>query len=79
MQHRSISQRLSKAKSTEVKHTVAQDWATSWELEQSNLIQQLGRAVKNNDYDALCVVTGELKAVTQKRFSALPKVLMALK
>jgi hypothetical protein len=78
MQHRSISQRLKKAKSPEVKQEVALDWAANWQTEQLQLIQLLEQAVKRDDYDNLCIVTGQLKAVTQKRLEALPKVIKAL-
>lgn len=77
-QHRSISQRLKIAKSPEVKQEVALDWAANWHTEQLQLIQQLEQAVKRDDYDKLCIVTGQLKAVTQKRLEALPKVIKAL-
>ena len=76
--HRSISQRLSRAKSVEVKQEVALDWATNWQNEQSGLILQLGKAIANDDYDLQCRISGQLKAVTEKRFIALPKVIDAL-
>lgn len=77
-QHRSISQRLKRAKSPAAKLAAATDWAKNWHHEQAALIRDLERAVSNDDYDQLCIVTGQLKAVTGKRFEALPKVVVAL-
>ncbi len=71
----SISQRLRKSKSDPVKLIVAQDWATTWKKEQKYLISALERAVKLDDYDALCITTGKLKAVTNKKFAGLPRVI----
>lgn len=72
---RSIGERLNRAKSPEVKQEVARDWASDWDREQKSLIAQLEQAVKNDDYDKMCIVTGQLKAVTEKRFKALPNVI----
>lgn len=77
-QHRSISQRLKRAKSVESKQEAAQDWAANWQREQAGLIRDLEQAISNDDYDQLCIVSGQLKAVTEKRFDALPKVITAL-
>lgn len=72
--NRSISQRIKRAKSIETKREIIGDWANSWKNEQCSLIIRLGQAVKDNDYDELCIVTGELSAVTKKKFDALPNV-----
>ena len=77
--HRSISQRLQRAKSPELKQEIAQEWAISWYQEQMALIAKLEHAIQNNNIDQLCVATGQLKAVTSKRFDALPNVLNSLK
>ena len=72
---RSIGERLSRAKSPEVKQEVALDWAADWKREQKSLIAKLEQAVKTDDYDQLCIVTGQLKSVTEKRFNALQNVI----
>jgi len=74
-QQRSINQRLNRAGSLTVKKEIALDWAISWRNEQSELMRKLGQAVKDDDFDALCIITGQLKAVTDKRFTALPNVI----
>lgn len=73
--HRSISQRLKRAKSSEGKQEAALDWAANWEQEQLKLISLLEQAIKQNNRDQLCIATGQLKAVTKKRFEALTNVL----
>lgn len=75
---RSINQRLHRAKSAPVRLETALEWAQDWRAEQSDLVARLGRAVALDDYDLQCRITGELKAVTEKRFGALPGVLRAL-
>lgn len=77
-QHRSITQRLKRAKSPASKLAAASDWAANWQQEQTGLIRDLERAVADDDYDQLCIASGQLKAVTIKRFTALPKVIEAL-
>ncbi len=76
--NRSIRQRLARAGSPEVQLETALDWAAAWHREQSNLVRMLGKAIKDDNYDQLCIVTGQLKAVTIKKFAALPNVISKL-
>lgn len=78
MQHRSVAQRLKRAKSSQVKQNIALDWATNWHKEQAELINRLGNAISTDNYDDLCIAAGQLKAVTDKRFAALPNILNSL-
>ncbi|MFB5759063.1 hypothetical protein [Paenibacillus medicaginis] len=75
MKKRSISQRLNKARSPVSKANIALAWAQNWKDEHDGLIRDLERAIRNDDYDLLCITTGQLKAVGQKRLDALPRVL----
>jgi hypothetical protein len=77
-QHRSITQRLQRAKSPEARRAVVTDWAANWRNEQMGLIRDLERALKADDYDQLCIATGQLKAVSEKRLSGLACVVDAL-
>lgn len=77
-QHRSINQRLRRAKTPEVKRETAIDWANEWRAEQAGLVKALGHAIARDEYDDLCRIAGQIKAVTEKRFAALPKVIDAL-
>ena len=72
-QNRSISQRLHRAKSTEAKRQAALDWAASWEREQKQLCHDLGKAIAADDYDQLCIIAGELKAVSEKSLQRCKK------
>lgn len=73
--HRSISQRLKRAKSLEAKQATAMEWSLHWFDEQMQLIEQLERAIRTRSHDDLCIATGQLRAVTKKRFDALNNVL----
>lgn len=77
-QHRSISQRLKKAKSQEAKSATVIEWAGAWQSEQSYLIDRIGKAIARDDFDDLSIALGELRAMSDKKFVALPKVLAAL-
>ena len=74
-QHRSVTQRLQRAKSSEAKRATLQEWANSWQSEQMQLIRELGKAIADNNYDQECIKLGELKAASIKKFDALPRVL----
>lgn len=76
--HKSISQRLRSARKVETKKEIALDWAQNWQEDHDDLIRKLERAIRTDDYDLLCRVTGQLKTVGQKRFEALPKILAHL-
>ena len=72
---RSISQRLKRAKSPEFKKEVALKWAAEWQREQCLLIRLLEQGISHDDYDLLCRTTGQLKAMSSKRLSALSRVI----
>lgn len=76
--HLSVNQRLKRVRALEVKKEIAFDWVQGWQADHDDLIRQLERAIRNDDYDLLCRATGQLKAVGQKRFEALPKILVHL-
>lgn len=77
-QHRSISQRLKRAKSAETKKQIALEWSKAWKIEQDGLVNQLGQAIARNDYDAQCIALGELRAITDKRMTGLMSVINTL-
>lgn len=71
MQHRSISQRLKKAKSMQTKKQIMLDWADNWRREQLNLITRLQNAIDSKCEFELCSIARDLEGVTKKRFSGL--------
>lgn len=76
--NRSIRHRLERAKSKEAAINAATEWVKSWENEQKMLVSRLGKAVSDDDFDAQCMVAGELKTITEKRFSGLRSVIEKL-
>lgn len=78
MQHRSINQRLKRAKSPEAKAEAIAEWLSGWRREQNQLITALERAVSQDDYDNTCIALGQLKAVLDKKMVALPGVFAEL-
>ncbi len=76
--HRSIKQRLERAKDSALRLEIAQTWAREWEVEVMGIVGQLERAIGNDDYDLLCRSTGQLKEVQRKRMSALSNVLLLI-
>ncbi len=71
---RAISNRLQKAKRPEALAEVVASWIANWEKEQSDLIDRLGAAVAQDDFDAQSICVGELREVTKKRFTGLRNV-----
>ena len=68
---RSITQKLKRAWSKERLSEISDEWIAAWKKEQSGLIDRLGAAIEKDDFDEQCIATGELRAVTNKRFAGL--------
>lgn len=69
--NRSISQLIARAKSKEQLLSVVLTWAEKWETEQTGLIDRLGKAIADDDFDDQCICAGELRGITEKRFVGL--------
>jgi len=78
MQRRTITKLLRKNYSIEKKRGLVLHWASAWEKEQNDLLKRLGIAVRDDDYDALCKCTGQLKKMSGKKFMALSNSLQIL-
>ena len=74
-QHKSISQKLKRAKTPEDKIKNILAWSEAWKKDTDVFIKRLESAIKQDDYDELCISLGRLKEDLTKRFTALPKVL----
>ena len=72
--HRSINERLRRAKSTAAKRETALKWADNWRQEQRGLVDHLIAADPGRRPELL----RELSAVTDKRLGALPRVIELL-
>lgn len=75
---RSIKQRMQRAKAPGLRLTVARDWAENWRADQSAVVADLSRARRATDWNGIDAGIAQLRAVTEKRFAALPGVLDAL-
>jgi len=76
--HRSISQRLSKARSPKARAEVLADWVKDWEEAQWHLLEQIEEALRTKNYDAACIAAGAFKNQIEQRFDGLEKVIKVL-
>lgn len=72
--HKSISQRLASAKSLETKQEILRDWVNAWDREVSQLLNDLGRAVADDDFDRASQCVGELRAAHGKKIDGLKRI-----
>ena len=75
MKHRSISERLARAASIDVKREIARDWAANWRADHDTTILAAGRALAAGDLDETGRRLGQLKALHDKAFVGLQAVL----
>ena len=78
IKHRSIGERLDRARSPEAIRETLRDWVANWHDDQKNIVAQFEYGTSHMDSDVLATATGQLKAVTQKRFEALAKIIERL-
>lgn len=78
MKNRSISQRISRARSKTALLEIVSEWSDSWNKEQTDIIDRLGKAISQDDFDTECICLGELRAITEKRFSGLKNALIKM-
>lgn len=75
---RSIKERLQRAKNPDTQREIIEEWVESWHAEHCNLIARLEQAIKSDNYDELCIATGQLKTVHEKKFKAIPNIINTL-
>ena len=78
MRHRSISERLRRAKSPESRRELLLDWTDNWFTEQMNIVQQLSDAYITMDNESICKGINQLRAMTDRRLSALSRIFVKL-
>ena len=76
--HRSISERLARAKSPEARASVLADWIADWEDAQWHLLEQIETALRDGNYNAGCIAAGAFKNQIEQRFDGLETVLRIL-
>lgn len=75
---RAIGERLRRAKSLESRKEVALDWYANWHQDHLNTLQQVEKALQFRDVEDAGRILGQLKALHEKAFGALPRVIEAL-
>lgn len=78
MTRRSISERLSRAGSLSVRREIAHDWHASWRADHDAEIGAMERALQRGAVAEAGQALGRLKALSDKRFLALPNLIEAL-
>ncbi len=78
MKRLSISQRLRKAKSLAVRREIALDWSANWRADHEETILAADKAHAARDHVGLERALGQLKALHEKGFTGLLKVIEAL-
>lgn len=73
--HRSISERLHRAKSPEARAAVLEAWVRNWEHDQMDILAQIEAGIRHMDRDTLISSAGQLRAITDKRMVGLRNVL----
>ena len=72
--HRSIGERMSRAKSADARLATAKEWSGQWCNEQTCLLRKLKAAIAENDREEQIFIIKQLEAVNEKRHAALPRV-----
>lgn len=78
MKRRSISERLNRAGTLAVRREIAHDWQANWMQDHDAEIIAIERALQRGSIQEAGQALGRLKALSEKRFGALPKVIDAL-
>ncbi|MBP1807000.1 hypothetical protein [Rubellimicrobium aerolatum] len=78
LKSRSIGERLSRAKSPEVRREIMADWIKDWERDQLAIVAELNQALDQRDWSQVSRGAGQLRAVTQERLGALQRILQRL-
>ena len=76
--HRSIGERMQRAKSLASRREAALDWAANWLADQDETISALEQAIRRGDLVAAGRYCGQIKTISDKSLVALPKVIDAL-
>lgn len=78
MKHRSIGERMTRAKTLDSRREAALDWAANWREDHEETLALIERALQTGRISAAGQALGQLKALNDKAMSALPRVIEAL-
>ncbi|WP_290684709.1 hypothetical protein [Haematobacter sp. UBA3484] len=75
MKRIAIRERLRKAKSLAVRREIAHDWLANWLQHYDLTIRSLDNAVSRGEMQEAGRILGQLKALNDKRFGAMPNLI----
>ena len=78
MSRKTVTERMRRAKTNEDRIELITNWLDAWYREQTKLCERLSLAIDIHDFDEACIVNGQLRAVTDKKFVALYNMLHVL-
>ncbi len=78
MSKKTITVRVRRCKNDELRIKIIVGWISDWKREQTSLCKRLSSAVKIHDFDEACIVNGQLRAITYKKFTALNNIFQAI-
>ncbi len=77
-QHRSINQRLRKAKTAETKRAIVAEWLQEWHRDTHGIVSQLDGARRRGNWAEVDNAARQLATGTDKRFNAIAGVIQTL-
>lgn len=78
MSRKTITERVKRCKDNETRLDIIMTWLNDWEVEQVKLCDKLPLAIDIRDFDELCIVNGQLREITNKKFTALYNILRVI-
>lgn len=75
---KTIRKRVRKACSKDCKIKVVKEWVDSWQADQADTVSRLCAAARNDDHDTIVICSGQLRGMTENRFTALRGIIDAL-
>lgn len=78
MKRRSISERLNRAGGLAIRREIAHDWLANWMQDHEAEVAAIERALQRGLVQEAAQGLGRLKALSGKRFGAMPRLIDAL-
>ena len=78
MGRRAIGESMRRAKSRDARRATALDWAARWAAYHMQTLHNLEKALQHHDVGRAGQYCGQLKALHEKAFGALPRVIERL-
>lgn len=78
MSRKTITERVKRCKESKTRIDIIMTWVNDWETEQTMLCNKLPLSIDIRDFDELCIVNGQLREITNKKFTALYNILCVI-